>query len=139
GPFGLKLETCLRMLDVPYERVFELDPRKGPKRKSPWIEDDGIVIGDTEQILEHVCKKHSVTLDASLSDEDRARSLVLRGMLEEHYHQIFEYELCVLDEGFVHLRAMFAKHMPAPILTLAVPFMRRQMRHHLFERGIARH
>ena len=31
GPFGLKLEACLRMLDVPYERVFEGDSRKGPK------------------------------------------------------------------------------------------------------------
>jgi hypothetical protein len=30
GPFGLKLEMCLRMLGVPYECVYENDNRKGP-------------------------------------------------------------------------------------------------------------
>jgi glutathione S-transferase len=60
-------------------------------------------------------------------------------MLEEHYHQIFEYELCVLDEGFMHLRPLFDAHMPGPIAALVAPMMRRGMKKHLFERGIARH
>jgi glutathione S-transferase len=45
----------------------------------------------------------------------------------------------VLDEGFVHLRKLFAAHIPAPMLTIVAPLARRSMRQHLFERGIARH
>jgi glutathione S-transferase len=139
GPFGLKLEACLRMMAVPYERVYENDNRKGPKRKSPWIEDDGVHVGDTECILEHVHRTRGVQLDEALSPTERAQSHVLRRMLEEHYHQIFEYELGVLDEGFVHLRKILALSIPAPMLTLLAPLVRRGFKKHLFERGIARH
>jgi hypothetical protein len=30
GPFGLKLEVCLRMLGIPYERVHEGERRPNP-------------------------------------------------------------------------------------------------------------
>ena len=139
GPFGLKLEACLRMLRVPYERAHENDNRKGPKRKSPWIEEDGVRMGDTECILEHVQKTRGLELDGALSPAERAQSQILRRMLEEHYHQIFEYELVVLDAGFVHLRKIFEQNIPAPMLPLVAPLIRRGIKKHLFERGIARH
>jgi glutathione S-transferase len=139
GPFGLKLEVCLRMLGVSYERVHEGDNRKGPKRKSPWIEDGDLRLGDTELILEYVRNKHGKALDGELSPVDRARGQALRGMLEERYHQVFEYELIVRDEGFVHLRDLFKTKIPAPILSIVAPHLRRGMKKHLFERGIARH
>ncbi len=139
GPFGIKLETCLRMLEVPYQRVSEDDNRKGPKRKSPWIEDDGHKLGDSELILEHVQRTRGKVLDETLSAEQRTRSHVLRRMLEEHYHQIFEYELVVLDAGFAELKKLFQGKIPAPLFPLVVPLVRRGFKKHLFERGIARH
>lgn len=139
GPFGLKLEACLQILGVPYERRYENNSRKGPKRKSPWIEDGDVVLGDTELILAHLEAKTGKTLDRELSPSDRARSHILRRMLEEHYHQVFEYELCVRDEGFAVLRQMFAGDIPAPLRPIIIPSIRRAMKHHLFERGIARH
>src|SRR5688500_13658073 len=74
GPFGLKLEMALRMAGVPYERVIEDDHRKGPKRKSPWIEQGPTRMGDTELILAHL----GVDLDGHLDPVERARGLLLR-------------------------------------------------------------
>ena len=139
GPFGLKLEMCMRMLDVPYQRCHELDTRKGPKRKSPWIEDGGLRIGDTELILEHIKSTRGCEIDRDLGPADRARGAVLSRMLEEHYHQVFEYELIVLDAGFTHLRKLFERKMSAPMVAVLAPIMRRGFKKHLFERGIARH
>jgi glutathione S-transferase len=139
GPFGLKLEACLRMLDVPYRRVHENDSRKGPKRKSPWIEDGDVRLGDTELILEHVqrsCGKH---LDEGLTAAELASAHVLRGMLEERYHQIFEYELAVLDDGFAELKKVITAKMPSLLAPIAATMVRRSITQHLFERGIARH
>jgi glutathione S-transferase len=127
------------MLDVPYDRVYEADNRKGPKRKSPWIEEGGVRIGDTELILSHVERTRAKKLDTNLSSLDRARADVLRRMLEEHYHQVFEYELVVHDEGFAELRKLMAGKMPAPVVAFVAPMMRRGFKKHLFERGIARH
>jgi glutathione S-transferase len=139
GPFGIKLQVCLRMLGVPYEQVNESDNRKGPKRKSPWIEDGTVRLGDTELILEHLKRTRGLDIDQALSPAERAESQVLSGMLEERYHQIFEYELLLLDEGFVHVRKFFERDMPGPMLALALPFIRRGFKKHLFERGVARH
>lgn len=139
GPFGLKLEACLRMLGIRYERAFENDNRKGPKRKSPWIEEGELRLGDTELIFAHLQRTRGVELDRDLSADQRAQSHVLRRMLEEHYHQIFEYELAVPDEGFAELRKMFVGSIPAPVLPIVAPILRRSFKKHLFERGIARH
>jgi glutathione S-transferase len=135
GPFGLKLEMALRMAGVPYERVYEDDHRKGPKRKSPWIEKDGTRMGDTSLILPFL----GVDLDAHLSALDRARGMVLRRMLEEHWHQCFEYELFVHPAGYATFDALVATKVPALVAPLAAAYIRRLFRNHLFERGIARH
>jgi glutathione S-transferase len=139
GPFGLKLEACLRMLDVPYDRAFEGDSRKGPKRKSPWLEDGDLRLGDTELILEHIRRTRGKELDVGLSAVDRARSHVLRRMLEEHFHQVFEYELMVLDAGFAEVRKQIDLQVPALLRPIVAPLVRRGFKQHLFERGIARH
>jgi glutathione S-transferase len=135
GPFGLKLEACLRMAGVAYERRFEDDVRKGPKRKSPWIEHGGVRMGDTELILAHL----GVDPDAGLSAEQRARSHVLRRTLEESFHAVLEWEMFVHDDGWAHTLRLFDGKMPSVLVPLVGWFVRRQFRHHLYERGIGRH
>lgn len=139
GPFGLKLALALSVLGVPHELVYENDSRKGPKRKSPWIEDGDVRMGDTELILKHVERTRGVALDADLDADARARGLAIRRMLEEHYHQVFEYELAVRDEGWALLRPFLTAEMPPIVRSLAPALVRRTFRRHLFERGIARH
>jgi len=139
GPFGLKLAACLRLLDIPCEASYEVDVGKGPKRKSPWIEDGAVTLGDTELILDHVRRTTGKELDGTLSPADRARSHVLQRMLEEHYHQVFEYELVVNDDGFAHFKAYLEGLLPAELHAVVVPHVREGLRAHLFERGIGRH
>jgi glutathione S-transferase len=135
GPFGLKLELALRMAGVPYERVYEDDNRKGPKRKSPWIEQGSVRMGDTSLILAHL----GIDLDAHLSPADRARGLVLRRMLEEHWHQVLEYELFVHPAGLHGLDEAIARAVPGFLVPALRWYVRRNFRLHLFERGIGRH
>jgi glutathione S-transferase len=139
GPFGLKLIACLSMLGVPYELVHEDDARKGPKRKSPWIVDGDTRLGDTEMILRHLETTRGVRLDADLDPALAAKGHAIRRLLEEHFHQLFEYELVVRDDGFALLRETFARTMSPLQLAIVGPLMRRAMRRHLYERGLARH
>jgi glutathione S-transferase len=135
GPFGLKLEACLRMTGVPYERVYEDDLRKGPKRKSPWIEQGAVKMGDTELILQHL----GVDPDAGLTALQRAQSHTIRRMLEEHYHAVFEWEMFVDDAGWAYTYATFKGAMPALVAPLVGWYLRSHFKKHLFERGIGRH
>lgn len=139
GPFGLKLELCLRLLGVPYERVYELDIGKGPKRKSPWVIDGDVQMGDTELILAHIEKSRGISLERDIDVGIRARAHVLRQSLEEHFHQIFEYELLVDDGGFAVFGAALAQLVPLEVLQQIGPSIRAHFTAHLFERGITRH
>jgi hypothetical protein len=47
SPFCCKLETWLRIAQIPYAVIDTPDPRKGPKRKLPFIEDAGVRIADS--------------------------------------------------------------------------------------------
>ena len=138
GPFALKLLAVLRLLGVEHAVVHEDDTRKGPKRKNPWIEDDGQRIGDTELILEHLRVTRGVDLDAGLDAGQAAIGHALRRTIEEHLHQALEWEMFVDDGGWAHTRELFAR-LPWPVRPLARLSTRRHLAHHLWERGLARH
>ena len=80
-------------------------------------------LGDSELILEHVARTRGKQLDAELSTSERARSHIVRRMMEEHYHQVFEYELFLSEPGFAMMKQMMAGSIPAPLRPLMVPMV----------------
>jgi len=138
APFPLKLATWLRMTGLPNEIVVENNPGKGPKKKSPWIEDGEVRMGDSELIIRYLSKKHGVDPDARLSALDRALSLAWRRTFEEHYHQAFEHQLFFGRGGADRLEQLVAT-MPAIAKLIAPPLMRSQFKKQLYARGLGRH
>lgn len=139
GPFALKLEAWLRMAGIDYERVYEDNPSKGPKGKNPWIELDDEEMGDTELIIEHLSNRHQVDLDAHLSTRQSAIALVIRRMVEEHLHQVLEWELFVHDAGWEAMAEHIDEHFPIVLNSLLKFYLRRHFKKQLHARGINRH
>ena len=55
SPFCVKVEAYLRMTNQPYETVSGAQYlRKAPKRKLPYIEDNGKIIADSSFILNYL-------------------------------------------------------------------------------------
>ena len=123
GPLTLKLMMALRMAGIPYQ-LLPGDLRKSPKRKIPWIETGTTVMADTALILRWLAETRRIDLERGLSSFDRALGLALRVLLEEHWHQVFEYELILHPEG---TGARLG------------PEMQEHFRAHLYERGMLRH
>jgi glutathione S-transferase len=139
GPFALKLLRWLDVAGVPYRQVLEDNPGKGPKRKNPWIELDGKSIGDTEVVIDLLARRIGFDIDAGLGARERALSHAVRRMLEEHFHQVLEWELFVHPAGSAYIREAVGAVLP-PLL--AGPIAGRFRGHfgkQLMARGIARH
>src|SRR5215210_2881007 len=139
GPFALKLLAWLELAGLPYEQVYEANPRKGPKGKNPWIELDGVRIGDSEVIIDLLKARHAVQLDEELSAEQLATGHAWRRTFEEHYHQVLEWELFFHPAGATWMRGSLASQMPAVLAGPVFSLMRSQFRKQLYARGIARH
>jgi glutathione S-transferase len=84
SPFVLKLETYLRMANIPYE-VDKVD-FFGPKGKTPWISINKTHMGDSQLIVEFLKKKFEKDLSRHYTEEQRAIGTVVRVMLEEHVY-----------------------------------------------------
>ncbi|ODM93959.1 hypothetical protein Ocin01_12720 [Orchesella cincta] len=70
SPFVLKLETYLRMTNIPYE--IDLGDGMGPKTgKTPWITVNGCHITDSQLCIEFLAKKFEKRV-GNYSDEERA-------------------------------------------------------------------
>jgi len=138
APFPIKLESWLRLTEIPYEAIVENNVNKGPKKKSPWIEDDQIRMGDSELIIEYLKQKHGINPDSGLTLAEQASALAWQRMLEEHYHQVWEYLHFVTKEGKVASDDFF-KQLPVLARPIIKHVVCSGLEKQLYERGIGRH
>ena len=138
SPFCCKLETWLRITQIPYEVVDTPDPRKGPKGKLPFIEDGGERIPDSSRIIEHLTRTRGVDPDARLNDGQRAIALLVQRTLEEHYAFVLAYTHLLRDEGFQHTRTRFDS-VPVIVRPLVSRMVQGQIRSLLWKQGVLRH
>ncbi len=138
SPFCCKLETWLRIAQIPYEVVDTPDPRKGPKGKLPFIEDGGVQIADSSRIIDHLARTRGVDLDARLDDGQRSIALLVQRTLEEHYAFVLAYTHLLREQGFRHTRTRFDS-VPAMMRPLVTALVQRQIKRLLWTQGILRH
>jgi len=83
GPFVLKLMTYMKLAGIPFKETVQGDPRKAPKKKIPYINDDGVEIGDSTMIIKHLKSRFGDPLAEGLSPQQLAMGHTLKVMLEE--------------------------------------------------------
>jgi glutathione S-transferase len=111
SPPCMKLETWLRMTKIPYDAM-GLDMSRAPKRKVPYIEDDGVLLGDSTFIIEYLEKKHDVHPDAHLSASEKAVSMAMRRMLKEHFYWVIVYLRWMVEANWAPQQLMLANQFP---------------------------
>jgi glutathione S-transferase len=138
SPFCLKVELYLKMAGLPYKTALG-DPRKAPKGKIPWIDDDGQIVADSSFILDYLRKKYGDKLDAPLTQANRVIALTAQRMIEEHLYFAMLQLRWGEDEIFKETRATFASLIPAPLRGIIIGKIRKGTLAKLHEQGIGRH
>jgi glutathione S-transferase len=136
--FCVKLETYLRMAEIPYELALG-DPREAPKGKIPWIDDDGMILGDSSFIIEHLKRKYGDPLDAELSRRQRAEGHAIKKMLEESLYFVSSYSKWADDDGFAIYSAELFAGMPEEQLKYVPDMVRKRVLDKLAAQGVGRH
>ena len=139
SPFCMKLETWLRMAGLPFEIVRVADPRKGPKGKVPWIEDQGRSVADSALVIEYLTERYGDPLHTNLDAEARATSLALRRMIEEHLYWAIAYGRFLDVEVWPATKTQFLAGFPAPWRPLVGRLVRKTIAKSLHLHGLGRH
>src|SRR6516164_5148453 len=77
--YGLKVYAFLKLAGVPFRHEHIFDASKAPRSQLPYI------VGDSETILAYVIDKYRLTIDAALTEAQRAQNLLIARTLDDLY------------------------------------------------------
>lgn len=107
GHFVIKLETFLRFNKIPYQSEFTSGTfNTGPKKKIPWIEYNGITMGDSQLIIEYLENAMNINMDCHLTTQEKAHAWAIQKWLEE-----FMYWLNVQTTWYIFIDELFAERL----------------------------
>nr|XP_022317453.1 failed axon connections homolog [Crassostrea virginica] len=96
SPFIMKLETFLKVAQIPYQIV--RDYKMGPKGKVPWMEYNGMVLCDSQLCMEYLIAELNLDVDAHLSTKERAVSTSFQRMADEHTYWLMVHWRWAIDK-----------------------------------------
>lgn len=137
--FCMKLETYLRMIELPYENKFVSNPQKSPKRKLPHIKMDGCFYSDSELIIDKLKIRFGDVLDKELIAEQHALAVMLDIACSERLYWVSVYMRWQYEKGWEQVKnTMFGRL--TRISKLYIPnLFRKFMLKQLNEQGMGRH
>ncbi len=139
SPLCLKLETYLRMVGLPYQLAENANLLKAPKKKFPYIEDDGRVIADSGFIVNYLKETYGDPLDAHLTPKQRGAMLGMRRLIEEHFYWAAFYFRWVDEENWQVVKQVFFAGIPMPLRLVVPTMVRRSSLRDLYGQGMGRH
>jgi glutathione S-transferase len=139
SPFCMKVETYLRMTELPFEVVVTPDPRKAPKQKLPVIVDEGETIADSAMILKHLKAKHGDELDGSLTPIQHAMGYLAAKTMEESFYWVMMHDRWLTDSGWDTTKPAFFAELPPIVRSILPGVLRKATRKQCKAQGYGRH
>ncbi len=139
SPFGMKLETYLRMAEIPHTLVYEDTLDKAPKKKMPYIEDGDRKIGDSNLIIEYLIGQYGDRTDEHLSPSDRGISLAMRRMIDENLYWCLVYSRWMDESGWAVTKPVYFGKLPPVVKQILPGVLRKGVQKSLDGHGMGRH
>lgn len=117
SPFIYKLETYMRMAEIPFE--VELMPveqllQTGPRNLIPFVDDDGERLGDSSLIIEHLQDKHGDPLgDRALAPEQEHLAHLIKKLCEHELFYIMIYSRWLGSADYASIAKFLNRQAPA--------------------------
>ncbi len=138
SPFVMKTTVQLKMSGLPW-RFQKSAPGNAPKGKIPYIEDGGVLIGDSTFIRSHLEVRYGVDLDKALTARQRAEAWAIERMLEDHLYWALIATRWGDDENFAKGPAHFFDGVPEAMREDVRKQARARALANLHGQGLGRH
>ncbi|CDZ76508.1 hypothetical protein BN59_00778 [Legionella massiliensis] len=91
NPYGLKVDTFLRLAKIDYSIEHIVDTKDAPRGQLPYIIDAGEIISDSNQIISHLSKKYKLSIDYQLIEAQRILQFLITRTLDSHLYWVMSY------------------------------------------------
>lgn len=138
SPFCIKMETYLKLANIPYKSVVTYDLRKTPRGKLPYITDGDQKIADTSLIIDYLKKTYGDKLDQHLTLEQKAVGISVQRLCEEHLFWILMHTRWVYEPGWKIIEPVFFSKLPKWLQLFVPTLIRKKIKQACYIQGIAR-
>lgn len=108
NPFGLKVDTFLRLAHIDYQHEHIIDTQNAPRGQLPYLNDAGQIITDSNNMLQYLSQKY-VDLDHDLTKEQKNIHFLVTRMLDNHLYWVMSYSRWQDDQFWPLFKAEFLK------------------------------
>lgn len=109
NPFGLKVDTFFRLAKINFRQQHILDPKDAPRGQLPYINDNGLIISDSNMIIQYLSDKYNIDMDNDLTSMQKNISFLITRMLDSHLYWIMSYSRWQDEEYWPFFRAEIMK------------------------------
>lgn len=139
SPFCMKLETYLRMAQIPHDIRTTTNLRRAPKGKLPYITDGDVILADTSCIIDYLVSTYGNSLDTHLTPLQYAEGIALQRLIEDHLYWVMVYSRWVDKPGLTAIKESFFQKMPTWARWLIPKIATHKVQKQLFQAGMGRH
>ena len=140
SPFVLKIDAYLRIANIPYETIPDVNNlRKAPKGKLPFITDGDKTIADSQFIIAYLQEKFHVELDDNLSSEQQGLAYLMGKALDEDLYWCLVYSRWAKDDTWPLVKNALFGSMPFPLKLIVPVIARKGVLGALKKQGLGRH
>ena len=140
SPFVVKVDLFLRITGLEYKSVNDFGHiKQSPKHKLPFIDDRGLKVGDSSEILQYLTNNYNLTLDDFLSVQEKAQAALYSRALDESLYWCIVFSRWVKDDTWPIISQTFFAKMPAPIKWFLPNVIRKDVKKTLYRQGFGRH
>jgi len=140
SPFVLKVDVYMRMAGIQFENIAKQNNlNKAPKSKLPFIEDNSVIIADSQAIIDHLKQTPAQNLDEKLSDEQKAICYLVTKSLDENLYFALVYSRWYREDTWPIINKTFFGALPFFLKWFVPGMVRKQVLRNLHGQGISRH
>jgi glutathione S-transferase len=83
--YGLKVFAFLKLAGVPFQHEHLFEASAAPRGQLPYINDNGMAVGDSDSILAHLTASRQLMIDAGLTANEQDENLLVSRLLDDLY------------------------------------------------------
>lgn len=112
NPFGLKVDTFLRLATIDFETKHILDTKNAPRGQLPYVDDEGEIITESNHIFHYLSERYHVQLDNHLTALQKTNSFLITRMLDNHLYWVMSYSRWQDERYWPLFKAEFLRQFP---------------------------
>ena len=112
NPYGLKVDAFMRIAGIDYTIKPVSDTSNAPRNQLPYLDDNGKLVGDSNNIINYLIESRGLKMDDDLTDQQRHMNFLLTRMMDMHLYWVMLYSRWQDERYYPQFKAALLEALP---------------------------